>query len=100
MDSIPQAAIDRLPFSAEPMSQWERDTDIRAFVKALNAPSSSFASKQFADEEEDMRERARSFTKNLMESRNASMYLDFYQDALFGQIAKYTIALKCCRRNL
>ena len=43
---------------------------------------------------------ARSFTKNLMESRNASLHLDYYQDARFGQIAKYTIALRCCIQSL
>ena len=100
MDSIPQAVIDKLPFSAEPMSEWENDTDIRAFIMALYPTSSSFASEMFADEEKDMREYARSFTKNLMESRNVSLYLDFYQDVRFGQITKYTIALKCCIQSL
>jgi len=31
MSTLPQDAIDKLPFSAEPMFQWNKDTDIRAF---------------------------------------------------------------------
>jgi len=101
MDSIPQAAIEMLPFSAEPMSLWKEVTDIRAFVEALYPPEgSSFGREMCSEKEKFMREYARSFTKNLMESRNASMYLDFYQDTLFGQISKYTIALECCVHKL
>jgi hypothetical protein len=76
--------------------------DICAFVNALYTSSSypSFGPVRFAEKEKDMREYARSFTKNLMEARNASTYLDFYQDARFGQIAKYTIALECCIQSL
>jgi len=102
MGTLPQAAIDKLPFSAEPMFQWEKDADICAFVNALYPPPlyPSFGSELFAEWEKDMREYARSFTKNLMEARDASTYLDFYQDARFGQIAKYTIALECCIQSL
>src|SRR2546423_1705604 len=84
------------------MFQWEKDADIRAFVNAL-FPSPfypSFGPERFAEEEKDMREYARSFTKNLMEARNVSTYLDFYQDARFGRVAKYAIALKCCIYSL
>ena len=102
LSTLPQTAIDVLPFSAEPMFQWKKDADIRTFLNALYpAPLyPSFGSERFAEEERVMREYARSFTKNLMEVNDATIYLDFYQDARFGQIAKYTIALECCIQSL
>ncbi len=102
MGTLPQTAIDVLPFSAEPMFQWKKDADIRTFLNALYpAPFyPSFGSERFAEEERVMREYARSFTKNLMEVNDASIYLDFYQDARFGRVAKYAIALKCCISSL
>ncbi len=102
MGDFPQTAIDILPLSAEPMSQWEKDTDIRIFAQALYADTSvpSFGSESCAEFEKEMREQARAFTKTLMEARRSSIYPDFYQDAQFGQIAKYAIALKCCIQSL
>jgi hypothetical protein len=49
-----------------------------------------------------MREQAKAFTKTLMkaEAHRSSVNIDFYQDAQFGQVAKYAIALKCCVANL
>ena len=73
MSTLPQAAIDKLPFSAEPMFQWEKDADIRAFVNALYPSNLSFGPERFAEEEQDMWEYARSFTKNLMEALRASI---------------------------
>ncbi len=35
MGDLPQATIDMLPLSAEPMFQWEKDTDIRVFAQTL-----------------------------------------------------------------
>ena len=103
MSSLPQIAFDILPFSAEPMSQWKEDADIRAFAEALYSPDnydSSYGREMCQEEEKLLREFARSFTKNLMEARHPSTYLDFYQDALFGQVAKYAIAMKCCIHRL
>jgi hypothetical protein len=37
MSSIPQVIIDMLPLSAEPMSQWKKDTDIRVFADNIYA---------------------------------------------------------------
>src|SRR5260221_5592371 len=96
MGDLPQAAIDMLPLSAEPMFQWEKDTDIRVFAQTLYPDLPSFGSKLCARHEKDMRKQARAFTKMLMEVPRSSNYLDFYQDAQFGQVAKYAIALKCC----
>jgi hypothetical protein len=38
MGDLPQAAIDLLPLSAEPMSQWKQELDIRQFSRALYPP--------------------------------------------------------------
>ncbi len=38
MGDLPQTAIDLLPLSAEPMSQWKKDADIHLFAKALYPP--------------------------------------------------------------
>lgn len=103
MDDLPQIAIDMLPFSAEPMSQWKEDVDIHLFAKALYPPPfypPSTSRELNIDFEKEMREQARSFTKNLMEAQNASTYIDFYQDHRFGQVAKYELALKCCIQSL
>ena len=102
MGDPPQAAIDMLPLSAEPMFQWEKDTDIRVFAQTLYADDrvTSFGFETCAEYEKEMREQARAFTKTLMESRHSSIYIDFYQDAQFGQVAKYAIALKCCLQSL
>ncbi len=96
MDTLPQVAIDMLPLSAEPMSQWKKDTDIRVFAQAVYTDSPSYASKLCARLEEDMRKQARVFTNMLKEVPQSSTHLDFYQDARFGHVAKYAIALKCC----
>jgi len=82
------------------MSQWEKDTDIRVFVQTVYTDAPSFGSELCASHEKDMREQARAFTKMLMEVPHSSNYLDFYQDAQFGQVAKYAIALKCCTHRL
>ncbi len=58
MDDLPQAAIDMLPLSAEPMSQWEKDTDIRVFVQTVYTDAPSFGSELCASHEKDMREQA------------------------------------------
>ena len=102
MSTLPQDAIDKLPFSAEPMFQWNKDTDIRAFVTALFSSSlySDNDPGNFPTEEKKMRECARLFTKNLMEYPQPSTYLDFYQDARFGQVAKYAIAFRICLSSL
>src|SRR5260370_26818114 len=102
MSTLSQNAIDLLPLSAEPMFQWEKDTDICAFVDALDSSSDypTLGIERFDEEAQKMREYTRLFTKNLMEDRGVSTYLDFYQDARFGQVAKYGIALICCLRNL
>jgi hypothetical protein len=102
MGDLPQAAIDVLPFSAEPMSQWKEEVDIRLFVKALYPPPfySPSSGTLDADMEKEMREQARAFTKNLMEAQNATTYIDFYQDHSIGQTAKYALALKCCIQSL
>ncbi len=102
MGDLPQAAIDVLPLSAEPMSQWKKEVDIRLFAKALYpAPFHPPPTRELnADLEKEMREQARVFTKNLMEAQNASTYIDFYQDHRFGQVAKYALALKCCIQSL
>jgi hypothetical protein len=36
---LPQAAVDMLPFSAEPFSQWSRKTDVYRFIVALYSDS-------------------------------------------------------------
>jgi len=102
MGDLPQAAIELLPLSAEPMSQWKQEVDIRQFAKALYPPPFYPSSSGELDEEfeKEMREQARTFTKNLMEARNAPTYIDFYQDHRFGQIAKYALAFKCCTLSL
>jgi hypothetical protein len=102
LGDLPQAAIDVLPLSAEPMSQWKKEVDIRLFAKALYpAPFYPPPTRELnADLEKEMREQARVFTKNLMEAQNASTYIDFYQDHRFGQVAKYALALKCCIQSL
>ena len=102
MSTLPQIAIDMLPFSAEPMSQWKENTDIRIFADALypHINGSSFGLERCTEEEKTMRGHARAFTKNLMESSNASAYLDFYQNSSFGQVAKYAISLQCCIQQL
>jgi hypothetical protein len=102
MGDLPQAAIDVLPLSAEPMSHWRKEVDIRRFVNALYPPPFYPPSSGTldADMEKEMQEQARAFTKNLMEAQNASTYIDFYQDHRFGKVAKYTLALKCCIHSL
>lgn len=100
MGDLPQTAIDMLPLSAEPMSQWEKDTDIRVFAQTLYPDAPSFGTKTCAEHEKEMRKQARAFTEMLMEAPHSSAYLDFYQDAQFGQVAKYAIALKCCMHRL
>src|SRR5947207_93953 len=102
MSDLPQTAIDILPLTAEPMSQWIKDTDIRLFAQAIYGDSlvPSFGSDLCADLEKEMREQARAFTKMVMEAGDLSIYRDFYQDAQFGQVIKYAIALKCFIHNL
>ena len=102
MGDLPQTAIDLLPLSAEPMSQWKKDADIRLFTEALYPPPFYPPSSRElnVDFEKEMREQARAFTKNLMEAQNTSTYIDFYQDHRFGQVAKYTLAMKCCILSL
>jgi hypothetical protein len=58
MGDLPQAAIDMLPLSAESMSQWKKDTDIRVFAQTLYADSRlpSFGSEMCAEFEKEMRE--------------------------------------------
>jgi len=85
MSTLPQLALDKLPFSAEPMSQWKNDTDIRVFAEALYpSAKSSYGQELCAENEIPLREYARSFTKNHMEAHLSSTYRDFYQDTLFG----------------
>ncbi len=67
-----------------------------SFCSNIISRPPSFGSKLCARHEKDMRKQARAFTKMLMEVPRSSNYLDFYQDAQFGQVAKYAIALKCC----
>src|SRR5215471_11608163 len=82
MGVLPQAAIELLPLSAEPMSQWTNEIDIYLFAKALYPPP--FYSPSIAELDDDavkeMREQARVFTKNLMEAQNKPTYIDFDQD--------------------
>ncbi len=102
MGDLPQTAVDLLPLSAEPMSQWKKDADIRVFAQALYANTfvPSFGSETCTNFEKEMREQARAFTKMLMEASHSTIYFDFYQDAQYGQVAKYAIALKCCIQSL
>ncbi len=102
MGDLPQTAIDILPFSAEPISQWKTNVDIRLFAEALYPPPFNPPSTRELDPdfEREIQEQARIFTKNLMESPNASASIDFYHDHRFGQVAKYTLALKCCILSL
>jgi hypothetical protein len=101
MSTLPQIALDKLPLSAEPMSQWKDGTDIRAFAEALYpSKQSSYGLELCSEMEKPLREYARSFTKNLMEAHQSLAYRDFYQDALFGRVAKYSIAMKCCIHRL
>lgn len=80
----------------------KKDTDIRVFAQTLYADDhvTSFGFETCAEYEKEIREQARAFTKTLMEARHSSIYIDFYQDAQFGQVAKYAIALKCCIQSL
>jgi hypothetical protein len=102
MGDLPQAAIDLLPLSAEPMSEWKQEVDIRQFARALYPPPFYSPSIAELDDEvvKEMREQARVFTKNLMEAHNRPTYIDFYQDHWFGQVAKYALAFKCCIQSL
>src|SRR5205823_2035153 len=102
MGELSQAAIDLLPLSAEPMSQWKQEVDIHQFARALYPPPFYSPSIVELDDEDvkEMREQARAFTKNLMEAHNAPTYIDFYQDHRFGQVAKYALAFKCCQHSL
>lgn len=41
MGDLPQTVIDMLPLSAESISQWKKDTDIRVFAQTLYETSLS-----------------------------------------------------------
>jgi hypothetical protein len=102
MGTLPQAAIDILPFSSEPMSQWKKGTDVRNFADALYATTDvpSHGASLCTEVEKEIRKYARMFTRNLQEAQQPTNYIDFYQDPHFGLVAKYSVALKCCITSL
>ncbi len=100
---LSQIAIDLLPLSPEAMFDWKNNTDIRMFVQALYAegPIPTYGSELCSEVEKEIRETARLFTKNLQEAHpTSSIYIDFYQNTSFGQVAKYIVAFKCCVHSL
>lgn len=111
MKTLPPEALDQMPFSEEPMHLWGPNTDIHVFATNLyisdntldTSSKLSFGLELCMDEEKDMREYIRLFTKNLMETIQMGekiTYIDFYQDARFGKVAKYAIAFQCCIHRL
>ncbi len=62
---LPEAAINILAFSAEPLLQWKRKPDIRRFIDALYASSSypPYSSYLYKREKNDMLMWSRRFTK-------------------------------------
>jgi hypothetical protein len=61
---LPQSAVDILPFSAEPISQWSRNTDIYRFIAALYAPTSPlFSSYLYKEGKKEIKTWERKFAR-------------------------------------
>jgi hypothetical protein len=97
MRTLTASATNLLPFLEESMSEWKEDADIHVFMAALDPFSDhSYSQERFSEMEMEMRKYAVSFTKNILEASGAISCIDFYQDKIFGKVAKYVIAFEYC----
>jgi hypothetical protein len=101
---LPETALNILPFSEEPLSQWERKTDISQFLDALHADTIYASYGQYLYEEGKKKFRALSkqfikYARKALPAPAATQTLNipnFLEDATFGKAAKYVIAWEGC----
>ena len=105
---LPEKAINILPLSAEPLSQWKRTTDIRRFVDALYADIyPPFSTVLYKREKREIMVWSKQFKiyaqKATPAPKAASQIIsipNFLDDANFGKAAKYVAAWKYCVQTL
>ncbi|MDQ3816370.1 MAG: hypothetical protein M3362_01610 [Acidobacteriota bacterium] len=111
MEIIPTKAINYLPFSEEPFSKWNENTDVLHFVRTLYEFSSTSLSVDGEARTSNAHHLSNDFYKIGLEScegwvkqfqenvhasaskhRPTNVVHDFYQDPIFGKAAKYFVA--------
>src|SRR6266702_1081937 len=114
---LPEAAINILAFSAEPLLQWKRKPDIRRFIDALYASSSypPYSSYLYKREKNDMLMWSRRFTKGANDplqqndlkgsvkehlAAQTGNIPNLLEDAQFGRATKYVMAWTSCVQSL
>src|SRR6266700_4880054 len=76
---LPQAAVDILPFSAEPFSQWSRKTDIYRFIAALYAPTyPPFSNYLYKEGKKEIKTWERKFARHAAKSQDTPSGYDVH----------------------
>src|SRR5258707_3417176 len=106
---LPETAINILPFSEEPLSQWKQETDISQFLDALHAGTiyASYGQYLYEEGKKKFRALSKQFNEYAQEALRAPAAAtqtlnipNFLEDATFGKAAKYVIAWEGCVSDL
>ena len=102
-DVLPEDAINRLPFSAEPLLQWGEKSDLLEFLNMLVKSYNSEPQDDYFDGKREFEMWATKFARAALEEKSLSrvdkrtvVVPDFLGDPFFGKVAKYAIAWEQC----